>query len=116
MRYQTARDLLIDLKNLRRDLDFQGELDRSVAPNAAPRLMLENEKQVLAPKTLVGETNAASDAETFDLCYCFLAMPYPFTEIKQEQTDPHNKCQQRYCFAHPPWQIPKIVCRAPDVA
>src|ERR1044071_6998067 len=33
MRYQTARDLLIDLKNLRRTLDIQGELERSVVPN-----------------------------------------------------------------------------------
>lgn len=33
MRYQSARDLLIDLKNLRRDLDIQGELERSVVPN-----------------------------------------------------------------------------------
>jgi len=35
MRYQTARDLLIDLKNLRRTLDIQGELERSVIPNKA---------------------------------------------------------------------------------
>jgi len=33
MRYQSARDLLIDLKNLRRELDIQGELERSVVPN-----------------------------------------------------------------------------------
>jgi serine/threonine-protein kinase len=33
MRYQSARDLLIDLKNLRRDLDIQGELERSMVPN-----------------------------------------------------------------------------------
>jgi len=33
MRYQSARDLLIDLKNLRRDLDIQGEIERSVVPN-----------------------------------------------------------------------------------
>jgi eukaryotic-like serine/threonine-protein kinase len=33
MRYQSARDLLIDLKNLRRDLDIQGELERSTTPN-----------------------------------------------------------------------------------
>ena len=32
MRYQSARDLLIDLKNLRRDLDIQGELERSIVP------------------------------------------------------------------------------------
>jgi len=33
MRYQSARDMLIDLKNLRRDLDIQGELERSIVPN-----------------------------------------------------------------------------------
>jgi len=33
MRYQSARDLLIDLKNLRRELDIQGELERSVVPS-----------------------------------------------------------------------------------
>jgi serine/threonine-protein kinase len=33
MRYQSARDMLIDLKNLRRDLDIQGELERSVMPS-----------------------------------------------------------------------------------
>src|SRR5215813_8092537 len=33
MRYQSPRDLLIDLKNLRRDLDIQGELERSIIPN-----------------------------------------------------------------------------------
>ncbi len=31
-RYQTARDLLIDLKSLHRDLDIQGELERSISP------------------------------------------------------------------------------------
>ncbi|MCA1634474.1 MAG: serine/threonine-protein kinase, partial [Acidobacteria bacterium] len=30
-RYQTARDLMIDLKNLRRELDLQSELERSAA-------------------------------------------------------------------------------------
>jgi serine/threonine protein kinase/Tol biopolymer transport system component len=32
-RYQTARDLLIDLKNLRRELELQSELERSVVPS-----------------------------------------------------------------------------------
>ncbi|MGI8835709.1 MAG: protein kinase domain-containing protein [Pyrinomonadaceae bacterium] len=31
-RYQTAKDLLIDLRNLRRKLDVDAEIDRSVAP------------------------------------------------------------------------------------
>src|SRR4029450_9635458 len=32
-RYQTARDLMIDLKNLRRELDLQSDLERSAAPH-----------------------------------------------------------------------------------
>jgi eukaryotic-like serine/threonine-protein kinase len=34
-RYQTARDLLIDLKNLRRDLDLQSEIERSVSSSVS---------------------------------------------------------------------------------
>ena len=36
-RYQTARDLEIDLKNLRRELDLQSELERSAAPHSSQR-------------------------------------------------------------------------------
>ena len=38
-RYQTARDLMLDLKNLRRALDVQGELEHPTAPHrtAAPQ-------------------------------------------------------------------------------
>ncbi|PYS34678.1 MAG: hypothetical protein DMF75_05835, partial [Acidobacteria bacterium] len=32
-RYQTVKDFLIDLKNLRRELQFKAELDRSASPN-----------------------------------------------------------------------------------
>src|SRR6266436_7534174 len=45
MRYQSARDLLIDLKNLRRDLDIQGELERSIVPNRAATTESANENQ-----------------------------------------------------------------------
>ena len=34
-RYQTARDLMIDLKNLRRDVELQSEIDRSTATHDA---------------------------------------------------------------------------------
>jgi serine/threonine protein kinase/formylglycine-generating enzyme required for sulfatase activity len=34
-RYQTAKDLLIDLKNLRTELEFQHRLERSVPPDSA---------------------------------------------------------------------------------
>ncbi|PWT88215.1 MAG: hypothetical protein C5B55_13490 [Blastocatellia bacterium] len=34
MRYQSVRDLLIDLKNLRRDLDIKGEIERVIVPSS----------------------------------------------------------------------------------
>ena len=57
MRYQSARDLLIDLKNLRRDLDIQGELERSVVPTheAPTNAINENETRVY-----VGDSGAAT--------------------------------------------------------
>jgi eukaryotic-like serine/threonine-protein kinase len=42
MRYQTARDFLIDLENLRRNLDIKGELERSAIPNKAERTAAGN--------------------------------------------------------------------------
>jgi pimeloyl-ACP methyl ester carboxylesterase len=36
-RYQTARDLMIDLRNLRRDLDVKSELDRMSSGDTGPR-------------------------------------------------------------------------------
>jgi serine/threonine protein kinase len=49
MRYQTAHDLLIDLKSLRRDLDIQGEFERSVVPNReTAKASLENATQMYA--------------------------------------------------------------------
>jgi len=55
MRYQTAQDLLIDLKNLRRDLDIQGELERSIIPNKEETIELadaENETQIFSDKSI----------------------------------------------------------------
>ena len=63
MRYQTARDLLIDLKNLRRTLDIQGELERSVIPNKTDAAASENATQIYAAGaaalTTQGETQTA---------------------------------------------------------
>lgn len=60
-RYQTARDLLIDLKNLKRDLDIQGELERSIVPNKeeVTEKVGENETQVYNAKS-IEETKAES--------------------------------------------------------
>ena len=45
MRYQSSKDLLIDLKNLRRTLDLQGELEHSIVPNQEA----ENETMFVVP-------------------------------------------------------------------
>ena len=72
MRYQSARDLLIDLKNLRRELDIQGELERSIVPNRAATTDAANENQtpVYADATKSGQaaatrsvTNSSSSLE-----------------------------------------------------
>jgi serine/threonine protein kinase/Tfp pilus assembly protein PilF len=62
MRYQTARDLLVDLKNLRRILDIQGELERPLIPDRSTKQppVDENETQIHAPKS-IGETKAETD-------------------------------------------------------
>ncbi|NNE98054.1 MAG: protein kinase, partial [Pyrinomonadaceae bacterium] len=56
-RYQTARDLVIDLKNLRRELDLQGELERSIIPNKNTEVESENKTAVYHAKS-VEETKA----------------------------------------------------------
>src|SRR5580765_1949310 len=68
MRYQTAHDLLIDLKNLRRDLDIQGELERSVVPNrsATAESASENQTQAYSPDA-VAATKSGPAAATHSL-------------------------------------------------
>src|SRR6266536_1415357 len=60
MRYQTAHDLLIDLKTLRRDLDIQGEIERSIIPHraATTESANENQTQVYAAATKSGQAAA----------------------------------------------------------
>ncbi len=68
MRYQSARDMLIDLKNLRRDLDIQGELERSVVPNReTANASIENATQMLSgggESTVSGQTAATQNVTT----------------------------------------------------
>jgi len=66
MRYQSARDLLIDLKNLRRELDIQGELERSIIPNRAATTESsgENKTQVYADATKSGQALATQSVTT----------------------------------------------------
>ena len=61
MRYQSARDLLIDLKNLRRDLDIQGELERSIVPHREAETNLIDDK---ATKIYASGSLATHSAQT----------------------------------------------------
>ena len=55
-RYQTARDLLTDLKDVRRELDFQDKLDRTVAPESHDiRTQVTSAASTSAPATSSAE-------------------------------------------------------------
>jgi len=64
LRYQTARDLLYDLKKFRRTLDIQGKLDITIIPNfkATPDQIHEKVTQIYTEKSSE-ETQAASAAK-----------------------------------------------------
>jgi len=67
-RYQTAKDLLIDLRNLRRKLDVDAEIERSVVPNlrstsdASSRASTQA-TQMNAATTSAGQVSSTSSAE-----------------------------------------------------
>jgi len=86
MRYQSARDLLIDLKNLRRDLDIQGELERSIAPNlrAATGSINENETQAYASDS-VGATRSGPAARTQGVTSPSSSLEYAVTQVKSHR-------------------------------
>ena len=85
MRYQSARDMQIDLTNLRRELDIQGELERSVIPdrqtagsaalNATDRLTGSGES------TASGQT-----ATTQNITTSSSSLEYAVTQAKSHKT------------------------------
>jgi len=54
-RYQTARDLLTDLKDVRRELDFQDKLERTVAPEPKDTTQIVSTAAAAAPATSSAE-------------------------------------------------------------
>ena len=68
-RYQSAKDLLIDLRNLKRKLEVDAEIDRTVSPElrgqpSHSQLMTENFARLLhAGTATAGVTNTSSSAE-----------------------------------------------------
>nr|ART36319.1 C598 [uncultured bacterium] len=85
MRYQSARDLLIDLKNLRRDLDIQGELERSVVPNrATANASLENPTQMNVSDA-AGVTKSGRAAATNSVTTSSSSLEYAITRAKNHK-------------------------------
>src|SRR5688572_19307583 len=85
MRYQSARDLLIDLKSLRRELDIQGELERSIIPNREPATAsLENATQMYAPG-VVAATKSGQVAATQNLTASSSSLEYAVTQAKSHK-------------------------------
>jgi Tol biopolymer transport system component len=81
-RYQTVKDFLIDLKNLRRELQFKAELDRSASPNrsdeavaamSSGQAVAGTAKQPAVQTSLAEEAHPTSSAE------------YIVTEIKHHK-------------------------------
>jgi len=62
-RYQTARDLLIDLRSLRDELEFQHRLERSVPPTSKPDQSLA----ASSPPTLVDTAEQRAPATVIDV-------------------------------------------------
>src|SRR2546425_276249 len=68
-RYQAVRDLLIDLKNLRRELDLQSEIERSLMPSGAmpaitdAKAAQETKTDSLSQTSGVAELRPTSSAE-----------------------------------------------------
>ncbi|MDQ6653892.1 MAG: serine/threonine-protein kinase [Acidobacteriota bacterium] len=63
-RYQTVKDLLIDLKNLRRELELKAELERSASPNRSSEALTSSSAQAVAgiarkPAVQTGQIEAA---------------------------------------------------------
>ena len=86
MRYQSARDLLIDLKNLRRDLDIQGELERSIIPNreATTESAKENETQAY-PAGSVAATSSGQAAATHSVASASSSLEYAVIQAKSHK-------------------------------
>ncbi|MDQ3711188.1 MAG: hypothetical protein M3388_03100, partial [Acidobacteriota bacterium] len=55
-RYQTAKDLLIDLKDVRQDLEFQNKLERTASPSRE-----ESKTQILSATTSDAVHTTSSD-------------------------------------------------------
>jgi eukaryotic-like serine/threonine-protein kinase len=86
MRYQSARDLLIDLKNLRRELDIRGELERSIVPNreATTSSSMQNQTQVYGSDP-VKATISGQAAATHSITTSSSSLEYAVAQAKSHK-------------------------------
>jgi eukaryotic-like serine/threonine-protein kinase len=85
MRYQSARDLLIDLKNLRRDLDIQGELERSVVPNREQPLSSSENVTGMYASEMVDTTRSGQAPATQRVASATSSLEYAVTQAKSHK-------------------------------
>ncbi len=85
MRYQSSGDLVVDLKNLRRTLDIQGELERSIMPNAEKTSSREpeNATQIYAEKSI--EETKAEDGKQTQNVTTSSSLEYAVTQAKSHK-------------------------------
>lgn len=84
MRYQTAHDLLIDLKNLRRGLDIQGELERSTNLAATTEFAREGQTQAYAAGSAAA-TQSGRIAATQNVTASSSSLEYAITQAKSHK-------------------------------
>ena len=65
-RYQTAKDLLIDLRNLRRKLDVDAEIDRTVAPQLRTSSGSASRASTQRTQTDAGVTSSGAGLPNFE--------------------------------------------------
>ncbi|MCA1637579.1 MAG: protein kinase [Acidobacteria bacterium] len=86
-RYQNVKDLQIDLKDLRQDLEFQAKLERSVAPNKTGGKTLDKSREA---QTQILETeptgaSAAAISTKDGIAHSSSSAEYIASEIKQHK-------------------------------
>lgn len=85
-RYQNIKDLQIDLKDLRQDLEFQNKLERSVAPNKNRANTLDNSREGQTQILEIEPTGATvAPVSTKDGIAHSSSAEYVVSEIKQHK-------------------------------
>src|SRR6266850_1235434 len=80
-RYQSIKEMAVDLKSLRRGLEFQSELERSAAPNSSSRSFPAGNASQATMETVIGFPERTSEA----VAHPTTSVEYLVTEIKRHK-------------------------------